>query len=305
MKEFITGDLTDYVNKILTKRRFAMGELYTFTLLDGDVDRFTNLDFNLDYGGNTYKGNSLIIEGLHYKTSQGWSVDEQDVKITFRPFDTLAGSTFIEAVSEGLLDGATILRQRAFWEAYSNVAMFDFVQVAPDAVFTLFTGKVSTIEKIGRTSVELKVCSPLKILDLDMPRNNYQSGCQWSLFDQGCTLNRDSYKIIGSVSALLGDYGISVLGGLVPSIGDDGFPWYAEGRIHFTSGARDGLTLTIRTNDDTGLVFMYPPITGLEVGDTFEIWPGCSKTFATCGKKFGNQGNYRGFDLVPPIHISA
>jgi uncharacterized phage protein (TIGR02218 family) len=305
MKEFLIGNIDDYITKILSKRRFAVADLFTFTLVTGDVDRFSNLDFNLTFGGHTYKANSLIIEGLQYKTSTGFTVDEKDVKITFRPTDTLAGSVFIEAVTEGLLDGATILRQRAFWEAYSDVAMFDYIQGGPDFLITLFTGNVSSIDKIGRTSVELKVASPMKLLDLDMPRNNYQSGCQWSLFDQGCTLSRSAYTITASIASLEGDYGIEVSGGVPISVGDDGDPYYAEGRIHFTSGARSGLQLTLRTNSDTHLYFMYPPITGLEVGDTFDFWPGCSKRVDTCSKKFNNLQNRRGFDKVPPIHISV
>lgn len=294
----------DYIVNYIQDRRFAKGELYTFELIGGDIDRFTDLDFHVSNGGHIYKGNSLIIEGLYLKTSIGLNVDEQHVKITFRPDDTLAGSTFVQAVHEGLLDGATLVRERAFWKATNNVGMIDFA-ADPTDVIPLFTGYVSTIDKIGRTSVELKVRSPLGLLDIDMPRNNYQSGCQWVLFSPGCTKIRSSYTVTGSISALVGDYGITVTGGVSPAIGADGDEYFALGRIHFTSGNRQGLQLTIRGNSSNDIYFMYPPITGLQIGDTFEMWPGCSKRYDTCQRKFDNQQNYRGFDKVPPIHISA
>jgi uncharacterized phage protein (TIGR02218 family) len=298
------GDVDDYIEKYIKTRRFAIGELYTFNLVNGDSDYFTNLDFTVPYGGVNFRGTGLVIEGLHYKISTGWNTDEQNVKILFRPDNTLAGAIFSEAVTEGLLDGATVIRQRALWTHWNNIAQLDY-SVPPDRVITLFTGTVSTIEKIGRTAVELKVVSPMKLLDLDMPRNNYQSSCQWALFDQGCTKNRADYTTIGTISSLVGDYGIVVSGGITPATLDaTGDPWYADGRIHFTSGAMHGLSLSLRTNDDTSVYFMYPPIVGLEVGDTFEMWPGCMKRTDTCQNKFDNLPNFRGFPRVPPIHVS-
>lgn len=302
MKELSNDYITDYI----LKRRFATANLYTFILKDGALDWFTDLDFNLHFENVIFKGNSLIIEGLYMRASVGLSVDEQDVKISFRPDDTLAGSNFVQAVSEGLLDGATIFRRKAFWKADNNVGMFDY-SIPPTDAIPMFLGLVSTIEKIGRTQVDLKVRSPLSLLDTDMPRNNYQPGCQWILFSNpGCTVNADTYKVIGTVSALIGDYGITVGGGVTPfSIGADGDQYYAQGKIRFTSGDRENLELTIRGNSDTDIYFMYPPIVGLQVGDTFEMWPGCSKRVDTCLRKYNNKANHRGFDKVPPIHISA
>ncbi len=295
-----------YISDVIQARRFAMAELYTFTLIEGDVDRYTNLDFDLDYGGNTYKGKSLIIEGLNYKLSPGWNADEQTVKIIASPTDTMGGGIFIQNLVEGLLDGATIVRQRLFWKAIATVAMQDFTAPPLEPPITLFTGTISTIERIGRTVVELKVRSPLGILDIDMPRNTYQPGCQWSLFDQGCTLVRADFTETGSVASVFdGDWGFEWSGGVPVSVGADNEPYYMLGRVHFTSGANDGLTVSLKTNTDTGIYFRYPPVSGLVPGDTFEIWPGCAKTLNACGYKFGNTPNFRGFPRVPPIHISA
>lgn len=295
----------DYLADILKKRRYAMAELYTFDLLNGDSDYFTNLDFNLKYGANIFKGNSLIIEGLRMKYSPGWTADEQNVKIIATTEYTLAGGIFLHNVAEGLLDGCTITRQRAFWKAQETVGMMDFTYVPTD-VLTLYIGKVSTIEKIGRTVVELKVKSPLAILDIDLPRNTYQPSCQWSLFDQGCGLLRADFTETGTVEAsLTGDWGFVWSGGVVTPTGADDNPNYMLGRLHFTSGENEGLTLSVRTNDDANIYYMYPPINGVQAGDTFEIWPGCAKTALACAYKFANQPRFRGFPRVPPIHVSA
>ena len=35
------------------------------------------------------------------------------------------------------------------------------------------------------------------------------------------------------------------------------------------------------------------------MGDTFEIMPGCDKTFAMCKARFANTINFRGENLLP------
>ncbi len=293
----------DYIPYILSAKRFAMGELFTFILVDGSEDYFTNLDFDVFYNGHVFKGAALLIEGLHSKTSVGWNVDEQDVKIGFRDDDTLAGSIFISGIISGLLDNATVIRQRAFWNTQNGIGTLDFVP-APKDVFTLFTGKVGRVEKIGQTFVELKVRSLLGLLDIDMPRNTYQPGCQWDLFDAGCTLDRNDFTFSGTVLASNASW-ITVSGGIPTPTGLDGDPYFSQGRITFTSGAREDLTLTLRINDTTTLFYMYPPISGILAGDTFDAWPGCSKRVNTCNLKYSNKHNFRGFTKVPPIHVSV
>lgn len=292
-----------YATDILRARRHSQADLFIFTLKDGTLDYFTSLDFNLNYGGNIYKGNSLLIEGLGSKLSVGWTVDEQDVKIIFRPEDTLGGSNFIEGVINGLLDGAFISRKTGFWKWQGGVSIYDYTYNPVD-VITRFTGYVGKIDKIGQTFVELKVRSMLGLLDIDMPRNTYQPGCQWSLFDVGCTLNRDDFAYNGTVNTA-SSTGVTISSTFPTSTGADGLPYYQFGRIKFTSGARNNLSVNIRTNNTNSVTYMYPPIVDVVPGDTFTLWPGCSKTLETCDLKFSNKPQHRGFTKVPPVMISA
>lgn len=293
----------DYFTKIIGSTMFSMAEMYTIKLVDGSMDYFTSLDNEINYNGVVFKSHSLIIEQLHYKASVGWSVDEQTVRIFYRPEDMLCGANFIGGVVEGMLDGATITRQRAFWPRGTDYRTFADFLTAPLDVITLFTGYVAAIDKIGQTEVEVKIRSPMGLLDIDMPRNTYQSGCQWRLFDHGCTLNRDDYTVTGSVAGV-SDGNILVSGGVSPNVGADGDAYFAQGRIKFTSGDRTDLTLTIRDNDDSYVYFMYPPIKGIHVGDEFFMWPGCSKRTDTCKLKFNNIANFRGFPKIPPVVTS-
>lgn len=294
-----------FVNFLQTNQRMLIGELYTFTLQDGSVDFFTNLDVSVLYQGNTYKGNAIRIEGLKYKREVGWQVDEQEISISAFPGETLMGASFFTALESGLLDGAYFKRQRAFWAANDGRPWIDY-QAYPRAVVTLFIGRVSTIDKIGRTQAQIKVKSPLSLLDIDMPRNTYEAGCQWSLFSTGCTLNRDDFSLgytVQSATAMT----ITPTIPIAPSIGADGIPVFAFGRIRFVSGANNNLIVSVATNDGTRFQLGFP-LTELPIlGDTFIASQGCAKTGrgGACELKFGNLANFRGFPRIPPVVLSV
>ena len=302
-----------FITFIQTHQYFPFADLYTFTLSDGTQDFFTSLDVDVvlttSVASRTvytiYKSNALRIEGLKYKLAVGWQVDEQDIKISAYPAETLGGSAFFGAIEEGLLDGAYLKRQRAFWAPTDGRVFLD-VAAPPVGIITLFTGRVSTIAKLGRTAVELKLKSPMVLLDIDMPRNTYEPGCQWSLFDAGCTLSRASFStsyVVSAANAL----NVEPVGGISLVTGADGVPYYAFGRLHFTSGVNNGLIVSVGSND--GVVFQLKfPLNNVPVpGDTFTASAGCAKTgrSGACDLKFNNLPNFRGFPLTPPISMSV
>lgn len=290
---------------IRTQRRFAIAELYSFTLNDGAEDFFTSLDQDLILLGHTFKANSLRIEGLRYNVGVGFRVDEQDLKISAYPGEELAGADFFGAVQQGLLDGALVKRQRGFWAANQGAAYRDYIE-PPVAVVDLFTGYVSSIERIGRTFAEIKVKSPLSRLDIDLPRNSYQAGCLWTLYEPGCGVNREDFTTsytVGSVSV----QNVNPDTAISPVTGADGIPYYALGRLKFTSGPLVNFQTWVESNDDVTFGLAYPLKTLPNIGDTFEVSAGCSKIGrgGACELKFDNLANFRGFPRVPPVVVSV
>lgn len=282
--------------------QFLMADLYTIELIDGSVFRYTDIDKRIVYDGDIYSRTELQIEGLRYKVAVGLEVDEQDIRISALTDETIGTATFFTAVGAGLLDGAYITRQRAFWQPNTGIPSEDYNDT-PLAVVTLFIGRVATITKLGRTHVEIKVKSPLSLLDIDMPRNTYQPGCQWLLYDQGCALNRalftTSYVVVSADEVTIN------VASIATPTGADGNPYYMQGRIVFTSGTNDGLTTLAASNGSTFFTLQYPLITPPSPGDTFDASAGCVKTVAACEDKFNNRLNFRGFLRVPPIVVSV
>ena len=63
---------------------------------------------------------------------------------------------------------------------------------------TLFHGRVSTVDLVGRTSATLTIASDLIVLDYDMPRNLYSPTCLHTLYDSGCGVIRGTYAASGT-----------------------------------------------------------------------------------------------------------
>ena len=293
-----------YVQALIAgQREWIMGHLYTFTSSAGAVDYFTDMDTDVSYGGVTYKSGSLRIQGLRMKLGVGINVDEQEVTIWASPSDTLFGAAFLTGMAEGLMDNGTIARDRIVWTPQTGNISQDILS-PPAAVWRLFMGYMSTIEKLGRASIQFKVKSPLVRLNINMPRNFYQPGCLWSLYDAGCTIDRTLFQLVGTLSSATLTT-LAVSGGIATQTGADGLPYYQSGRLLFTSGVNSELEVTVDTNDSANFYLAYPLNAAPSPGDSFIAYAGCSKSFATCGQKFNNTQNFRGFDKVPPVMVAV
>ncbi len=166
-------------------------ECFTIWLATGTVLTYTDLDIPVSLNGFTYLANSVLISGLKYRASCGVNVDSQQVTLFARTTDTIGGIPFLQAVQQGVLDGAEIQREKVFFSNWS----------APVGSVILFKGRVAQIDAIGRTSAQITVASDLVLLDMDMPRNVYQADCQHVLFDNQCGLAAGTYSTAGTVGA--------------------------------------------------------------------------------------------------------
>ena len=75
--------------------------------------------------------------------------------------------------------------------------------------------------------------------------------------------------------------------------------YFDYGQITFTSGDNNGITRQIETFDgQTFLLWDILPYQ-IQIGDTYNVKPGCDKTFDTCKTKYSNGDRYGGFPHVP------
>jgi uncharacterized phage protein (TIGR02218 family) len=265
----------------------AFAECFTFTLATGTVLAYTSIDEPVVYNGVAFLANGPLVQGLKFKASVGLEVDKQQIVIAARPTDLINGSPFLNALREGALDGATVQRDRVFMTALGGTVV---------GGVTLFHGRVSTIDNVGRTSAQITVASDLVVLDYDMPRNLCSPTCLHTLYDSGCDLPRGTFAANGTAGAGSTASQINFAGAQAI---------HTQGSIVFTSGVNANVSATVKgVAVGAALALIYPLPSPPAAGDAFTVYAGCDHTEATCASRFANLANFRGFPFVPPPQIA-
>ena len=265
----------------------AYADAFTFALPVGTAYRWTNVDFPVLYNGAAFLSNGPLVQGLKYKATIGLEVDKQQILIAARPTDLVNGAPLLIALRDGAFDGATVQRDRVFLTAPGGSVI---------GGVTLFKGRVSTVDQVGRTSARLTVASDLVVLDYDMPRNLFSPTCVHTLYDSGCGVVRGAYAANGSAGAGSTSSAVAFAGAGAS---------HAQGSIVFSSGANANVRATVKSVT-TGAVLnlVYPLPFAPAAGDAFTVYAGCDHTQNTCAARFSNLLRFRGFPYVPPPQVA-
>lgn len=290
---------------LLNAGEFVQCDLHTFTLVGGStVIRIAAADLNVTYpGGPLWSSTGARIDPkgstqrAHWK--RGLDVDQWQTIVLPRVIDPLTGDLFpdkiagvpwIQAARQGALDGADYQVDRAYFAAWPQPYVATFT---PVGILTIFAGLAVEVDG-GDSQISLMFDDYRTLLSTSMPRNIYQGGCRNTLFDEGCKLDPAPFKVS---NALLGSSTRSVLraGAIVPG----GSGTFALGRVVMTSGNNSGFSRTVSAYDASGVFTLLNPLPyDVDVGDTFDAYPGCDKTQATC-VLFGNKPNFGGQPYIP------
>jgi uncharacterized phage protein (TIGR02218 family) len=286
----VTPALLNFLNAAIAApdSPIAMADCFTFALASGNLSsglslHYTNADQPIVHNGVTFLANGPLVQGLKYRCSAGLEVDKQQITIAARPTDLVNGAMFLNALRDGAFDGCIIQRDRVFMSAPGQEVI---------GGVTLFHGRISTIDQVGRTSAKLTIASDLILLNMDMPRNLYSPTCLHTLYDSGCTLDRANFAASGSV-------GVGSLPALINFTG--ALATHTQGSILFTTGANADVRATVKSViPGASLTLSYPLPAAPTPGDGFTVYQGCDHTAPTCRAQFNNLGNFRGFPYVPP-----
>ncbi len=259
-------------------------DLYTITLVNGLVLRFTDADIPLTVAGQTYLKGPVITRSST-KQSIGIAVDSVTVTIGDDGSTLVSGLPIIQQIAKGLFRGAKVEVAKLF------LASFD--DTSPGAV-PWFTGMVSETEaEFG--SAELTVNSVTELLNQQMPRESYQPTCNNTLFDSSCGLSRAAYTTTATVTA-----------GFTPTTTKfkhsgtlQANTYFALGKATFTTGANAGQARTIKSYTSGVVEFFYPLAVAPALADAVTIVPGCDKLDATCTTKFNNRARLKATPYVP------
>jgi len=304
MKSATTG-LANLINSGV----FMDVTLYTIALAQNAGTLYISAaDFDVNYGGNTFLHGRPGVDVASSKPQAHWKagLDVDEYPLTLLPRlttasggpDMLGSATLLQAAVGGAFDGALVTVQRAYFSGPPAWPQppGGFVPVGVLPIFFGMAGEVTPTAY----EIPINVQSLMGLLKINTPRNVYQAQCRHILYDSGCTLARASYTtsyVVGSATQ-----NSVTASAAVPAPSGSGT--YQFGRLTFTSGANNGVTVTILSQSvSTFLLYGLPPYLPAP-GDTFTVSAGCDKQPATCSL-FGNLVNFGGTPNIPVPEVTV
>ncbi len=293
---------------LLATRSFAVGDLYTFTLVGGGVLRYTSYDTDIVYNGNTYASGGLggpFFDRSDNKAKCHWKIGVEVDTLTFDVVPgnaTVNGQPFLSALRQGAFDGAELELDRAFFAPPGQGSYPPVAVQAATGIVVLFVGRVAEVDA-GRSLATFNINSHLELLNQSLPRNLYQPGCINTLGDASCgvalaTFATAATAAAGSTASVINATVSNALAG-----------YFDQGKVTFTGGANAGLSRSVKqcVFGAPGTIALLAPFPNAPApGDAFTLFPGCDKSLGANGcPKFNNVPNFRGFPFVPVPETAA
>ena len=255
----------------------CLAELVLVTRGDGVVKGFTNHDADLVVGGVTYKADGAFSAGMLENAA---SLKEGDFQVEGILDSALLSEADIEA---GLYDHARVDVFVCNWADLTQGA----VQIRRG-----WLGEVTLAG--GQYRAALRGMHDLlqrRVGDVYTPE------CRFDLGDARCAVNVAALTVTGSVT------GVTDNAAFYDSSCGAASGTFNYGKLTWTSGANQGLCMEVQNWDGVNQIFTLwlPMAYGIQVGDSYSVYPGCDKRFSTCGGTFGNAANFGGFPHLPGL----
>jgi len=297
---------------LLETRQFVTADLYTFHLVSSFATggsstlTYTTADTDIGYSATVWTHGGPLIDNPDQKALAHWKIgadtDTWQCIVVPRSVDPITGTAYPDKIGNaswaaaclgGMLDGAIVSVDRCYFASWPSRPYGPYI--SPVGVYNIFTGRVGPVD-VGRTAVALTINSHMELLNIQMPRNLYGSGCRH--------VNKSTYAV--SLTATAGSTSLQV-NGVAGVPGGSGT--YSMGNMIATSGNNDGFSRSIRYWGSNGsypssFVLMSPFPFSVNAGDTFTIYPGCDKQLSTCGN-FGNTPNFGGMPYIPAPEVAT
>jgi Uncharacterized conserved protein (DUF2163)/Phage conserved hypothetical protein BR0599 len=280
---------------LLASRSFSRAELYSLTLITGQVLRWTSADIDVTATINS-GGTQVTATWSHSgpKCERGDIVEAVGIEVS-----TMDLTITVDDESEPSINGVPFRRwvgakglAGAFVELHNVYAPALTLPLVVTGTLPRFAGSVADIELL-RNGCKVTVKSMLNLLTVSLPRALYTAQCRFSFGDGGCGVNITALGQAGTISAATAT---TITCGLTQAAG-----YFANGQVLFTSGANAGLRRAIRSSAPGQIVLTGPAAFVPAVGDTFIAFPGCDKTYDSCIPWWGAlaQNRFGGEPNIP------
>lgn len=252
---------------------------WRITRPDGVTFGFTDHDRTLSFDGTDFEPESGLTAS-EVRSGSDLSVDAQDAQ------GVLSSDRITEIdILDGRWDNAAVEVWRVNWST-------------PAQRVLLRRGAIGQIRR-GRLAFVAEVRSLAHVLGQTVGRT-FQASCDAALGDARCGVNLDAatFKGTGAVIDVLRDRAFTATG-----LGSFTSGWFAFGLVEWSIGANAGRRVEVLSHDLVDgvaiLTLLEAPVRPITATDAFVVRAGCDKRISTCGTKFANVANFRGFPHIP------
>ncbi|MDQ2092957.1 DUF2163 domain-containing protein [Rhodalgimonas zhirmunskyi] len=246
---------------------------------DGASFGFTDHDRTLTFDGTNFEPESGLTAS-EVRSGSDLSVDAEDAE------GVLTSDRITETdILDGRWDNAEVEVWRVNWAETSQRVLMQ-------------RGAIGQIRR-GRLALVAEVRSLAHVLGQTVGRT-FQATCDAALGDARCgiDLENSAFRGIGGVIDLLRDRAFTASG-----LGSFSSGWFTFGTVEWTNGTNAGRRAEIIAHEVTDgiavLTLLEAPVRSIAGGDVFIVRTGCDKRLETCGAKFANTVNFRGFPHIP------
>ena len=240
--------------------------------------------------GFTDHDETLIFDGIAFVAETGLQGQARDERLGLAPGQADFAGAFTKLVIEeavladGLFDGASVETWLVDWYDPSQRLLMN----------------VETMGDVRRSDhgFSAGLRSLADVFEQETGRRFLKS-CSADLGDTRCGVKFDQarFRIEADVAQSMDGSHFTVK---TSGISDR---WLTGGRMRILSGVQAGAQATVRAHrqsDDEAHITLWTALADvLEPGTKIELRAGCDKSFMTCGEKFSNRINFRGFPHIP------
>lgn len=236
--------------------------------------------------GFTDHDQDLVVNSVTYVASSGFT------PTALASDDRMGVDAF---AVEGVLDSNLIAEQDIIAGLYDfaqvNVFIVNYEDPTQGSI-QLRTGWLGEV-RMGRERFEAELDGLMQKLDKAVGQL-YSPLCRAKLGDGQCGINMAGYTVTGTLTGVMDNRVFQ------DSSRAEAAGYFSAGKISFTSGNNNGLSMEVKeyTADGTIKLVLPMPYT-VQSGDDYTMEAGCDKRFETCKGTFSNGINFRGEPHIP------
>lgn len=259
----------------LSRELATLATLIKITRTDGHVLGFTSCDKDVVVAGVTYKADGAF-QASAIQNRAALSTDNQEMI--------------------GMIDGAIIseadLRAGLYDHARVDVYVCNWADLT-QGVMQLRRGWLGHIRLMGgKYQAELRGLHDL----LQRPFGDvYAPECRYAFGDTSCGINLAAQTATGSVTSM------TDASRFTDSARSEADGVFAYGLLTWQTGANAGLAMEVKQFAGKQFTLWLAMPNAIAVGDSYSVYKGCDKRFATCQSVFNNAVNFGGFPYLPGV----